>query len=249
MKKLKWSGVVMALVLSQGAMAAEVLAAVAANFTDAANEIGQKFQAKTGHVVKFTFGSSGKFAAQIENGAPFEVLLAADAEHPVAMEEKGLGVRGTRFVYAIGRLVLWSPTPGYVDARGEVLKKNEFSKLAIANPKSAPYGLAAVEMMQKRGLWETLAPKLVQGENISQAFQFVETGNAQLGFVALSQVLAIEEPKRGSWWVVPADLHSPIDQQAILLTRGANHGAAKAFLDYLKSDEARAIIKRYGYGA
>ena len=246
--KMKWLGAVLALGLAQGAVADELLAAVAANFTDVATELGKKFQSKTGHTVKFSFGSSGKFVAQIQNGAPFDLFLSADAARPKALEEEGMSVAGSRFVYAVGTLVLWSPSVGYVDGEGEVLKKGDFAKLAIANPKAAPYGQAAMEMLQKRGLWDALSGKIVQGDSITQTFQFVETRNAQLGFIALSQVMGMDEAKRGSYWVVPADLYVPIEQQAILLQKGANSTAAKAFLEYLKSDEAKAVIKRYGYG-
>jgi molybdate transport system substrate-binding protein len=215
------------------ALAAETRVAVAANFTEPAREIAAAFEARTGHTAILSFGSSG----------PFEVFLSADVERPQKAEAEGLAVAGTRFTYATGRLVLWSKTPGLVDARGAVLRSEAFEKLAIADPKTAPYGLAAVETLRKLGLYDRLTPKLVTGTSITQAYQFVDTGAAELGFVALSQVIGHKE---GSRWLVPADKHTPIDQQAVLLK---DTGAARAFLTFLKGAEARAIVKRYGYEA
>jgi len=223
------------------AMAAETRVAVAANFTEPAKEIATAFKAATGHNAILSFGSSGQFYAQIANGAPFEVFLSADAERPQKAEAEGLAVAGTRFTYATGRLVLWSKTPGLVDPRGAALKAGRFEKLAIADPKTAPYGLAAVETLRALGLHERLAPKLVTGSSITQAYQFVDTGAAELGFVALSQVVG---QAGGSRWLVPAGYHTPIDQQAVLLK---DSDAARAFLKFLKGPEAKAIIKRYGY--
>jgi molybdate transport system substrate-binding protein len=233
-----------ALTMTGAARAAETQVAVAANFTEPAKEIASAFQARTGHTATLSFGSSGQFYAQIANGAPFQVFLSADAERPQKAEADGLAVAGTRFTYATGRLVLYSKTPGLVDAKGEVLATGTFEKLAIADPKAAPYGVAAVETLKKLGLYDRLAPKIVQGSSITQAYQFVQTGAAEVGFVAFSQV--INEPG-GSRWIVPETLHTPIDQQAVLLKTGADNAAAKAFLQYLKGPEARAIIKRYGY--
>lgn len=226
------------------ALAAEAQIAVAANFTEPAKEIAAKFEARTGHKATLSFGSSGQFYAQIANGAPFEVFLSADVERPQKAETDGLGVAGTRFTYATGRLVLWSRTPGLVDGRGAVLAKGRFQKIAIADPKAAPYGLAAVETLQKLGLYVQLAPKLVTGTSITQAYQFVDTGAAELGFVALSQVVS---QNQGSRWIVPTTDHSPIEQQAILLKTGADNPAARAFLLFLKGPEAKTIIRRYGY--
>jgi len=234
----------LSLVLGAVASAGETKVAVAANFTEAAREIAAKFKARTGHDASLSFGASGQFYAQIANGAPYEVFLSADAERPQKAEAEGLAVPGSRFTYATGRLVLFSKTPGLVDGRGAVLANGKFEKLSIADPKTAPYGQAAVETLTRLKLYDTLKPKIVQGASITQAFQYVRTGAAELGFVALSQV--IDEPV-GSRWVVPASYHAPIDQQAVLLKTGANSEAAKAFLKFLKSGEAKAIIKRYGY--
>ncbi len=225
-------------------MAAETKVAVAANFTEPAKAIAARFKARTGHEASLSFGASGQFYAQIANGAPFEVLLSADRERPEKAEAEGLGVAGSRFTYAVGRLVLYSKTPGLVDGRGAVLKGGRFAKIAIADPKTAPYGTAAVETMRKRGVYEALRPRLVQGASIAQTYQFVDTGAAELGFVALSQVATV---KGGSRWVVPAADHAPIDQQAVLLKAGSGSVAARAFMAFLKGPEARAIIRRYGY--
>ena len=238
----------LSVVLGGTAFAGETKVAVAANFTEAAKEIAAKFKARTGHDASLSFGASGQFYTQIANGAPYEVFLSADAERPQKAETEGLAVPGSRFTYATGRLVLFSKTPGLVDGpntKGRaVLKTGKFEKLSIADPKTAPYGQAAVETLTKLKLYDALKPKIVQGASITQAFQYVQTGAAELGFVALSQV--INEPG-GSRWIVPAADHAPIDQQAVLLKTGADSEAAKAFLKFLKGGEARAIIKRYGY--
>ncbi len=226
------------------AFAAEVKVAVAANFTEPAREIAARFKARTGHDATLSFGSSGQFYAQIAHGAPFGVFLSADRERPEKAEAEGLAVGGSRFTYAVGRLVLYSKAPRLVDGRGLVLKSGRFEKIAIADPKTAPYGQAAVETMRALGVDKALAPRLVQGTSITQAFQFVDTGAAELGFVALSQVADV---KGGSRWIVPAGLHAPIDQQAVLLKAGAASPAAKAFVAFLKGGEARAIIRKYGY--
>ena len=226
------------------ALAAEVQVAVAANFTEPAKEIAARFKARSGHDATLSFGSSGQFYTQIANGAPFAVLLSADRERPEKAEADGLGVVGSRFTYAVGRLVLYSKTPGLVDGKGAVLKSGKFQKIAIADPKTAPYGVAAVEAMRKLGVYEALAPKLVQGTSITQAYQFVDTGAAEVGFVAQSQVVGV---KGGSRWVVPAADHTAIDQQAVLLKTGAGNPAATAFIAFLKGGEARAIIRKYGY--
>lgn len=232
------------LMLGGVAWAGETKVAVAANFTEAAREIAARFKARTGHDATLSFGASGQFYAQIANGAPYEVFLSADVERPQKAEVEGLAVTGSRFTYATGRLVLFSRTQGLVDGRGAVLSRGGFDKLAIADPKAAPYGQAAVEALTKLKLYEALRPKIVTGASITQAFQFVQTGATELGFVALSQVV---DDKRGSRWLVPAANHTPIDQQAVLLKTGANSDAAKAFLAFLKSAEVKAIIRRYGY--
>lgn len=229
------------------AHADEVQVAVAANFTAPAQKIAAQFEKDTGHVAKLSFGATGKFYAQITNGAPFEVLLAADDETPAKLEKEGQAAPGTRFTYAIGTLVLWSAQPGVVDAQGAVLKSGQFERLSIANPKTAPYGAAAVETMKALGVLDAVTPKLVQGENIAQAYQFVATGNAPLGFVALSQVFEDGALKGGSAWIVPAKLHQPIRQDAVVLAKGAANPAAKAWLAYLKSEKALAVIRAYGY--
>jgi len=234
----------LSLMLGGAAFAGETKVAVAANFTEAAKEIAARFKAKTGHDASLSFGSSGQFYTQIANGAPFEVFLSADVERPQKAEVEGLSVPGSRFTYATGRLVLYSKTPGLVDGKGAVLKAGKFEKLSIADPKAAPYGQAAVETLAKLKLYDAFKPKIVQGASITQAFQYVQTGAAELGFVALSQVI---NEQGGSRWVVPASNHAPIEQQAVLLKTGADSAAAKAFVAFLKSGEAKAIIKRYGY--
>ena len=234
-----------ALVLgSAPALAADTQVAVAANFTEPAKEIAAAFKAQTGHTAILSFGASGQFYTQMAHGAPYEVFLSADADRPKKAEQDGLGVTGSRFTYAIGRLVLYSKTPGLVDADGAVLSAGKFAKLAIADPTAAPYGVAAIQTMRKLKVYDALAPKIVKGASITQAYQYVATGNAELGFVALSQV--INEPG-GSRWLVPTTDHAPIDQQAVLLYTGEKNPAAKAFLAFLKSPTAIAIIKRYGY--
>lgn len=233
--------------LTTSAYAAEVQVAVAANFTAPMQVIAADFEQATGHQAKLAFGSTGKFYAQIKNGAPFDVLLAADDETPARLEREGGVVASSRFTYSIGRLALWSAKPGFVDAKGAVLKQGAFEHLALANPKLAPYGAAAVETLNKLGLLAALQPKFVQGENIAQTFQFVSTGNAELGFVALSQVMKNGKLSSGSAWIVPPSLHAPIRQDAAILARGKDNPAARALMKYLKEDKARAIISAYGY--
>jgi len=245
MKRL--ASMVIAMAGAAAAHAGEVQVAVAANFAAPMQKIAAEFEKDTGHQARLAFGATGKFYAQVRNGAPFEVLLAADDETPARLEKEGRGVPGSRLTYAIGRLVLWSAQAGYVDARGEILKTGNFKHLAIANPKTAPYGAAALSAMKKLNLAEALQPKLVQGENIAQAHQFVSTGNAQLGFVALSQVYQDGKIASGSAWIVPATYHEPIRQDALILAKGAANPAAKALLDYLKSDKTKGIIRAYGY--
>ncbi len=235
---------VLFLAAAQPVLAAETQVAVAANFTEPAKEIATAFKAATGHTATLSFGSSGQFYSQMAHGAPYEVFLSADADRPKKAEQDGLGVPGSRFTYALGRLVLYSKTAGLVDGAGAVLGKGGFNKLSIADPTAAPYGVAAVQTMQKLKVYDTLKPKIVMGSSITQAYQFVDTGAAELGFVALSQVINVQG---GSRWLVPAADHAPIDQQAILLTIGKDNAAAKAFLQFLKGPQAVAIIKKYGY--
>jgi molybdate transport system substrate-binding protein len=229
------------------AQAGEVVVAVAANFAGPLEKIGAAFTSATGHTLKVSSGSTGKFLSQIEAGAPFEVLIAADDETPRKLVAEGLAVPGSHFTYAIGQLVLWSATAGLVDDQGAVLASDKFTHLAIANPKLAPYGAAGLEVLKARGLAERVAPKLVTAESIAQAFQFVATGNAELGFVALSQVAAPGRPVTGSVWRVPQSLYGEIRQDAVLLKAGAKNDAAVALLAWLKSDAAKAVIASYGY--
>ena len=229
------------------AHADEVQVAVAANFTAPMQQIAAQFEKDSGHKAVLSFGATGKFYAQIVNGAPFELLLAADDETPARLEKEGQGVAGSRFTYAIGKLVLWSADPALVDAKGEILKKGGFRHLALANPKTAPYGAAAVETMGKLGVLSMLQPLFVQGENISQTQQFITTGNAELGFVALSQVFKDGRITGGSAWIVPASLYEQIRQDAVLLARGKDKPAAAALAAYLKGDKAKAVIRSFGY--
>jgi molybdate transport system substrate-binding protein len=238
---------VMSLAASHG-LAGEVQVAVAANFAAPIGWIGEGFTAATGHALKVSTGATGRFHTQIVHGAPFEVLLAADDETPKKLVAQGHAVAGTTFTYALGRLVLWSAQPGFVDGQGAVLAAEKVKHVAIANPKVAPYGAAGMEVIRARGLAETLAPRLVTGESIAQTFQFVSTGNAEIGFVALSQVAVPGRPVTGSYWVVPASLYGEIRQDAVLLKAGEKNPVARALLDYLKSEPARAVIREFGYG-
>ncbi|AXO88848.1 molybdate ABC transporter substrate-binding protein [Pseudomonas parafulva] len=229
------------------AWADEVQVAVAANFTAPIQAIAKDFEKDTGHTLVAAFGATGQFYAQIKNGAPFEVFLAADDSTPAKLEQEKAIVEGSRFTYAIGTLALWSAKPGYVDGKGEVLKQNAFKHLSIANPKTAPYGLAATQVLDKLGLTAATKDKLVEGQNITQAFQFVSTGNAELGFVALSQIYKDGKVDSGSAWIVPATLHDPIRQDAVILEKGKDNPAAKALVEYLKGPKAAAVNKSYGY--
>lgn len=232
--------------LASQAHADEVSIAVAANFTAPMQKIAAEFEKDTGHKINAAFGSTGKFYAQIKNGAPFEVLLTADDETPTRLVAENAAVAGTQFTYAIGKLVLWSAKPAVVDAAGEVLKKGDFEHIALADPKLAPYGAAAIEAMKALGVYDALAPKVVTAENITQSYQFISTGNAQLGFVALSQVLK-DGKIEGSSWLVPAKLYQQIRQDAVILEKGRGKAAAEALMKFLKGDKAKAIIKSYGY--
>jgi molybdate transport system substrate-binding protein len=237
----------MMFILPAVARAGEVRVAVAANFTAPMQAIAATFERASGHRALLSFGSTGAFYAQIRNGAPFHVLLAADDEIPAHLEREGLAVAGSRFTYAIGTLVLWSARPGFVDERGAVLKQGGFVRLALANPKLAPYGAAAMQVMEKWGLIAALQPKFVTGESIAQAFQFVSTGNAELGFVALSQVMKDGRIGAGSAWVVPAAMHGEIRQDAVLLAGGRAAPAASALLRHLREPATVALIQGYGY--
>ncbi len=224
----------------------EVVVAVAANFTGAMKTIAAKYTARTGNKVTISYGSTGKLYAQIKNGAPFDVFLAADAQRPRLLEDEGRALAGSRFTYAIGRLVLWSPNKEYIDNKGNVLHHGDYRHLAIANPKTAPYGAAARDVLLALGLWRRLQRRLVYGENIAQTYQFVASGNAELGFVALSQVMTHEPSTRGSLWHIPAGLYRPIEQQAVLL-RSGRATAAESFLSFLRGPEARTVIESFGY--
>ena len=225
--------------------AEEIRVAVASNFTSAIKEIAARFERQTAHKVTLVFGSTGKHYAQIKHGAPFDAFFAADAKRPRLLEAEGLGLPGSRFTYAVGKLILWSPQAHYVDPRGKVLEQGEFRHLALANPKLAPYGRAAREVLQKKRQWLVLRDRMVRGENIGQTFQFVKSGNAELGFVAWSQIKRPGQPTQGSWWEIPQALYSPIEQQAVLLQDIA---AARAFLTFVRGQEALDIIGAYGYG-
>jgi len=233
--------------LACAAHADDVQVAVAANFSAPMQQIAAEFEKDTGHRAVLSFGATGKFFAQIVNGAPFEVLLSADDETPARLEKELLAAPHTRFTYAIGKLVLWSARAGTVDASGEVLKSGQFRHLALANPKTAPYGAAAIEAMNRLGVLERLAPRFVQGENIAQAYQFAASGNAELGFVALSQVYKDGSITSGSAWIVPATLYAPIRQDAVVLAKAQRNPTAAVLMDYLRTNKARAIMKSYGY--
>jgi molybdate transport system substrate-binding protein len=227
--------------------AAEVQVAVAANFATAMKGIARRFEEATGHTLKLTFGSSGKFFAQIMNGAPFEVFLSADVEKPMRLEEQAMAVEGSRFTYAVGSLVLWSRDPKLIEDDGSALYEGKFNHLAVANPRLAPYGAAAADTLMALGLWDELQSRIVRGENVSQTYQFVATGNAELGFVALSQITQDGKIAYGSAWIVPAVMYSPIRQEAVLLNKGRHNKVASALLQYLRGSDAKAIIKAHGY--
>lgn len=229
------------------AQAGEVAVAVASNFTAPMKQIAQDFAKDTGHTAQLSFGATGKFYAQIINGGPFEVLLAADDTTPEKLVGEGQAVAASRFTYAIGQLVLWSPQAGYVDNKGAVLKTGDFKHISIANPKLAPYGLAAMQTLDKMNLMASVVPRMVTGENIAQTYQFIASGNAQLGFVALSQVLENGKLRAGSAWQVPASMHDPIRQDAVVLNKGKDNAAAAALMQYLKGDKARAVMTSFGY--
>lgn len=248
MKLLKsLAAIVLSYLMIGAAYGEEVHIAVAANFTAAMKDIVTQFEKKSEHEVILSFGSSGKIFAQIQHGAPFHVFLSADQAKPELLEKAGLAVPGSRFTYAVGALALWSTKPGFVDKDYTRLKSGDFNKLALANPKLAPYGAAAVDVLQALKLKQTTESKWVMGENIAQTYQFVATGNADLGFVALSQIMDKGHVTEGSSWIIPGELYRPIRQDAILLKNAKGRAGAKALLEYLRSDEARAIIHGYGY--
>jgi molybdate transport system substrate-binding protein len=239
--------IVLACSVAIPAHADEVSVAVAANFTAPMQKIVAEFTQDTGHTVVLSFGATGGLYAQIVNGAPYHMLLSADRKTPARLQEVGLGLSGTRFTYATGQVALWSKQPGLVDQQGAVLRTGKFERIALANPALAPYGAAAVETLRHLGLLEQLQPKFVQGENIAQAYHFVATGNAPLGFVALSQIYENGEIAEGSAWIVPASLHEPIRQDAVILASGRDNRAATALAAYLQGEKAISIICSHGY--
>lgn len=245
-KMLTWYVSVIITLAVTPAFAEQALVAVAANFVPPFREIAIEFEKSTGHQLQVAAGSSGNFYSQIKNGAPFDMFFSADMERPKLLEDEGLGVKDTRFTYAIGRLVLWSPNESLIKGE-ETLQSKQYKRLAMASPKTAPYGVAAMHVMQKLKLWDSLQPHLVMGESLGQTMGFIESGNAQLGFVALSQVIDPKLKGKGSRWDVPNHLHEPIKQDAILLTKGKDNVAAKSLLEFIGSEKVQTIIKRYGY--
>jgi molybdate transport system substrate-binding protein len=244
---LRYALLAFSLLNSGLASSEDIQVAVAANFSAPMQKIAADFEKDTGHKAQLIFGSTGKFYAQINNGAPFDLLLAADDETPEKLEKEGAAVANSRFTYAIGKLVLWSAKPGLIDDTGDVLQKGEFKHLAIANPKLAPYGQAAIETLTALKRLDALQAKFVQGENISQTHQFVATGNAELGFVALSQVMKEGKISSGSAWIVSPGLYQPIRQDAVLLEKGRDKPAARLLMNYLSSEKSRSVIRSYGY--
>ncbi len=243
----RWVTVMMllwAVCITSPAWAGTLRVAVASNFSGAMKVLAERFERHSGHDVKLLFGSTGKHYAQIRNGAPFDLFFAADVERPRRLEEEGVALPGSRFTYAVGRVILWSPEEGMVDGEGRILERGSFRHLALANPRLAPYGRAAEQILRRRGVWDALKRKMVRGENVSQAFHFVRSGNAELGFVAYSQVKAPEQPLQGSWWEPSPSLYTPIEQQAVQIRESP---VARAFLDFVKGAEARRIIREYGY--
>jgi molybdate transport system substrate-binding protein len=228
-----------------GAAADEVKVAVATNFVGAMSALVERFEATSGHTVLVSSGSTGGHYAQIKNGAPFDAFFAADTERPRLLEAEGVAVPGSRFLYAVGRIALWSNRTAYVDADGRILATGGFRHLAIANPNLAPYGAAAREVLMARGLWDRLQPRLVTGQDVGQTYSFVQTGNAELGFVAWAQLRQPDHAIEGSYWLAPESMHGPIEQEAVLLR---DLPAARALTEFVKSPAAREIIRSYGYG-
>ncbi len=233
--------------ISAPAAAQQIQVAVAANFAAPARILAARFEQQGIHRVALSTGSTGKFYAQIKNGAPFDILLSADAETPSRMEKEGFAVAGQGFTYAVGKLVLWSQQVDVVDGRGEVLRTGSFRRISIANPRLAPYGIAAQQVMEKLGVWTALQPRLVLGENIAQAYQFVSSGNAELGFIAYSQIREPGKATAGYYWLVPQDLYEPIRQNTALLMRAKDSQGSREFLAFLRNPSARELIRAYGY--
>lgn len=234
---------VLLIAVTQPLHAAEIKVAVASNFSRTMTVISQQFEKSSGHKVKLIVGSTGKHYSQIHHGAPFDLFFAADSERPQRLEKEGLAIPGSRFTYAIGKVVLWSPDKDLIDSQGKVLEQDSIRYLAIANPKLAPYGIAARQILQQRGLWQRYRGRLVRGENIAQAYQFVKSGNAALGFVAYSQLKG-DTAINGSYWVAPQSLYTPIEQQAVLLK---DSPAARAFMTFMRIPETISLIKNHGY--
>lgn len=242
--RLLLCGALACTVVGRASLADDVHVAVAANFLATLQQVADDFGKQSAHHVIISSGSTGKLYAQIVHGAPYEIFLSADAERPQRLEREGSGVKGTRYTYARGRLVLWSRDPRRVDAAGNVLQSSSFAHLAMANPRTAPYGLAAKQTLEHLGAWPALQPRIVQGEDIGQVLQFVDSGAAELGFVAYAQV---KQRATGSYWLVPQTYHAPLEQQAILLRPGAKAPAALAFMRYLRSAGVRRLIEDAGY--
>ena len=233
--------------MAANAQAAEIKVAVASNFANVLKEIAIEFQKDTGHQLAITPGATGKFYAQISNGAPFDVFLSADDETPRKLAQEGKAIASSQFTYAIGRLALWSPNLEMIDKNADILKTDKFKFIAIANAKVAPYGQAAVQTMQKLGVLTKIEPRVVQGESISQTYQFVSTGNAQLGFVAMSQIVENGKIKMGSAWIVPEEMHEQLKQDAVVLQSCKHMSACQALIEYLKSEKAKKLMASYGY--
>ncbi len=234
---------------SAPANAGEVRVAAASDLAAPMERIGALFQKESGHTLKVIFGASGKLHAQIKAGAPFDVFLSGDEEQPRLLLQEGLAVGGSRFVYATGRLVLWSVQPGLVDDKGAVLNKGNFNRLAIANPRLSPYGVAAKETLGKLTMWNAIQEKLDREDDLTQAYELAATEKVDLAFIALSQIMRDGKVAEGSWWLVPAELHGPIRQSAVLLSGAKDQAAAKDFLAFLKSKKAVAVMRGYGYEA
>ena len=233
--------------ISMPACAAEVSAAVAANFAAPMQRIAALFHKESGHTVKLSLAASGKLYAQIKGGAPFDVFLSADEELPKRLLQEGLAVAGSRFVYATGRLVLWSAQPGLVDEKGAVLNSGNFDKLAYANPSYSPYGIATRETLTKLTMWNAMQKKLKKGDDVAQAYQLAASESADMAFIALAQVMRDGKVATGSWWIVPPELHKPIRQSAVLLSGAKEPAAAQALLAFLQSEKARAVMRGFGY--
>jgi molybdate transport system substrate-binding protein len=243
----RWINVAVGVVLgltSAVLPADEIRVAVASNFRPAMKILAKRFEARSGHQVQLIFGSTGKQYAQIINGAPFDAFFAADIERPLKLEQEGLAISGSRYTYALGKLVLWSPKAHFVDSQGKVLETDSFQHLALANPALAPYGMAAQEVLEALGLWTKLEVKLVRGENTGQTYQFISSGNAELGFIALAQIKHPKKPVKGSYWDIPQELYAPIEQQAVLLI---DTPAGREFLEFTRSWDALKIISNFGY--